>query len=440
MEVELINEYLKEVSLLFKDINHERNKEVFSPEFELPNIDNKLIKFFSVARAEFCSLGSYKGKNITLLNLMKNEETQTTKTLASLLMVARAINHINKTGESILIFTPSSGNKAIALRDAVNRALEIGLVNHTQLRILTLIPEKSVHKVRASKLTTNKLLNKLNPICVYKGAESQQVKTIGCDFYTNYSKEIFERSNTRVWYSLDINNYKVADALRAYFCYHYFPSNQQEKRQLHAHSVSSAYGLLGYDFGKKKIENETNQSISSGYLLIQHLDTCDMVLSLLYGSFSRKLMPKYILDKSTGLFKQLNNHFPLETWDVNESLESTFYTHKPSTSFEMNRLIEANGGSGIVVSMYECIKNIGKIREMLKSAGIQIPIDIRDINEWSLIMAFTGVINSIDRGIINEFDDIVVHGSGFYTKTDYESVNKNILHYVESHEDIISLV
>ena len=57
-----------------------------------------------------------------MLDLTGNPGTHTTKTFASLLIVARAVEYIRRTGEKVVIFSPTSANKGTALRDAVLRA------------------------------------------------------------------------------------------------------------------------------------------------------------------------------------------------------------------------------------------------------------------------------------------------------------------------------
>lgn len=432
----LIIRYLDGVKKAFEKVDSANNNS-FEPPFELPELDDNLKNFFSVAEAEFIDLGMVKGKNLYLLNLMKNPATQTTKTLASLLMVARAVNHIRKTGEGILIFTPSSGNKAIALRDAVERAIKYKLVDPKLLRIVTLTPRESVYKLRNSELVSNEFLRNLNPIFVYKGDIPQDVKHVGKNFVDNYGEYIKEKYGLNIWYSLDLRNYKVADAIRAFFDYEYFPWEKKSGRRIHCHAVSSAYGLLGYNFGLHIIEEQgLLLKDSPGYLLIQHAKTSDMVLNLLYQDFSRENFPKYFLDKD-GLYKQnSNDHFPKVTWDPEENVDPTFYTHCPPTSPEMNKLIAEYGGTGIVVSLYECLSRYGEIKNLLGNKGILLPNDPRDVLEWSLIMAFTGVLNAIERDLLNGFDDIVIHGSGLYCKGDYEPLSCDKYITIHNHHEL----
>jgi hypothetical protein len=313
-------------------------------------------------------LGEYKGRRLSLLNLMMNPGTRTTKTFASLLMVSRAVRYIRDTGEAILILTPTSGNKGIALRDAVERAIQTGLVRKEQLRIMTLLPSNSSSKLRASTLSTDPELRRLNPILAYGGEERQQVKTIGRAFVDTYAAELKKKHKINVWYSLDINSYKVADAARAFFDFETFPATAADasRSYIHAHAVSSAYGLLGYNLGCQVLEQQgiITAGARPGFFLVQHLDTPDMVLNLHFGSFSRQNLPEYRLDPLDGLYKQDRDpRFPLATFAPRETLDSTFYTQEPSTSPEMNSLIQRYGGGGVVVSLYECWNRYAQIRQ-----------------------------------------------------------------------------
>ena len=72
-----------------------------------------------------------------------------------------------------------------------------------------------------------------------------------------------------------------------------------------------------------------------------------MVLSLLNGRVNRSDMPNYTLDEETGLYFQSTSlNFPRETFDPDEILDRTFYTHEPPTSPEMNSIIRRFGGNG----------------------------------------------------------------------------------------------
>jgi hypothetical protein len=86
----------------------------------------------------------------------------------------------------------------------------------------------------------------------------------------------------------------------------------------------------------------------------------------------------------------------------------------------MNELIRQHGGDGIVVSLAECVERYPHIRELLSGTGCALPADFRELREWSLVMAMTGLLNAIDRGLIGAALDAVVHGSGSYSVADYQ--------------------
>src|SRR5690242_4776434 len=98
----------------------------FHPGYELPPLDDALARFLAVAVARWQPVGEYRGHPVTLLDLTGNPGTGTTKTYASLLIVARAVAHIRRTGRPLLIVSPTSANKGVALRDAVLRAIDAG--------------------------------------------------------------------------------------------------------------------------------------------------------------------------------------------------------------------------------------------------------------------------------------------------------------------------
>jgi len=76
--------------------------DAFEPAMKLPQLDSRMRSFLSVATAQFFEIGCYRGIPLRLFDLRQNVSTQTTKTFASTLIVARAIRHIQDTGDSIL--------------------------------------------------------------------------------------------------------------------------------------------------------------------------------------------------------------------------------------------------------------------------------------------------------------------------------------------------
>ena len=96
----IVLKYYQELGNIFSKIDLIESN-AFAPTFDLPELTDQVKKFFSPATMSCSTLGNYQGKNIFLLNLMENPETETTKTIPSLLMVARAVCHIQKTDEKI---------------------------------------------------------------------------------------------------------------------------------------------------------------------------------------------------------------------------------------------------------------------------------------------------------------------------------------------------
>ena len=154
---------------------------------------------------------------------------------------------------------------------------------------------------------------------------------------------------------------------------------------------------------------------------MQHLGTPDMVLNLRHGSFSRDRLPAYRQDAATGLWTQdADPHFPAVTDDPAEVLDPTFYTHQPVTSPAMNDLIARYGGDGITVSRHECVARYPQLRELAaRHRRASCPPTRPTCASGRIVMALTGVLNAIDRGLVPAGREIVVHGSGSYRDDDY---------------------
>lgn len=395
--------------------------ELFNPGYLLPELDEKLGKYFAAAEVILSDLGTHQDVRLRFMDLRSNPSTQTTKTFASLLMVARAVRYIHDTGEKIVIVTPSSANKATALRDAVWRAIDNGLVTSDQLRIISVIPAESLNKTRESPLSQNAELAAKNPIFISSGTARMDVKELVRNFASTLGQNVGHKE-VNFWFTLSLDNYQFADAVRAFVEQDYLPADTS---RLHAHSVSSAYGLLGHYFGYQWRAGRQKRDIHHpGYFLIQHLDTPDMVLDLYYDSFSRDNLPAYI--RVDDHYRQNKSvHFPRVTDDPHEVLETTFYTHQPVTSSVMKKLIREHGGGGIVVSERECADRHFLTRRLLEDGSrVQLPLNFDDIRERSLSMAITGVLNAIERKIIPVGSEVLVHASGIYSEGDYIPLHK----------------
>lgn len=410
----------------------------FEPSMRLPELDDKVAEFLSPATAGLHELGEHRGMPLRLLDLRQNPQTQTTKTFASLIIVARAVNHIRETGEPVILFSPSSGNKAVALRDAVARALTAGLVEPDQLRVVTLTPEQTTGKLRRSILSEDPELRALNPVFVLDDAPPEAVKQVGQEFKRLYAASGYDRF--RLWHSLRLENYRGADIVRALYDFEFGFAGRTDLRTVHAHAVSSAFGLLGYTSGIDVLKERGHAVADPSFLLVQHMATCDMVLHALEGSFDRENVPAYAVRPDGVWVQDGSDHFPHRTWSPQETLEHTFYTHEPATATEMSGLIAANGGTGIVVSLLECMDRYAECRALLSKSAVALPEDPRDLTEWSLVMAVTGVLNAIDRGLLRDADGVTIHASGTYGRDDYASLPSEWINHVDSAVQVLDAV
>jgi hypothetical protein len=442
--IDFYDEVIGAITARVADSAPVRRPAEFSPGFLLPEMDSDLREFFAVATAVWRPVTIYREHQITMLDLTGNPGTNTTKTFPSLLIVARAVEYIRRTGERIMIFSPTSANKGVALRDAVLRAITVGLVKPEQLRVVTLAPVSCRAKLRSSALSTEAELRELNPMLLYMGEEPETVKAIGRQFVTEYAQLLADGQDTNVWFSLDLGNYIVADTARAFFEHSVDPTEAWLRPRLHAHAVSSAFGLLGYHAGREILENSGRAAAVSrpASLLVQHLGTPDMVLNLRHGDFDLEKLPTYTLDPRTGMYIRVDAdlRFPSITYDIHEVLDPTFYTRRPATSTAMNAIIARHGGDGIVVSLAECVNRYPILRSLLADGRVALPADFRMLREWSTVMAFTGVFNAIDRGLIKPGRDIVVHGTGHYSAADFEPLDMCAMTQVRNVPDIAAVL
>ncbi|MBI0293382.1 hypothetical protein JBE04_02465 [Streptomyces sp. PRKS01-29] len=425
---------------LFSDSSLAPPAEDFSPGTALPARTDQLRRFFDASGISHATLGTYRDRELSLLNLANNPGTRTTKTLASLLTVARAVRFIQDTGQRVMILTPSSANKATAMRDAVLRALECGLVTADQLSVTTVVPVGSREKLWESTLFTDPTLRARNPVAVYPGARPEQVKPLARHVVENYTEALRETTDIQLWYTLDIRNYMAADSMRAFAEAEFFPPSPGVPR-LHVHAVSSAYGLLGHARGHATL-SARGAAVGEAphYFLVQHLGAPDMVLSLHHDSTDVAHLPSYAYDADAARYVQRTDpHFPYVTQDPGEVLDPTFYTRQPATSPRMNALIRDQGGGGIVVSRQECLNRYAEVGALLEHAGTTLPADPADLREWSLVMAVTGLLNAVDRGLVPE-RDVLIHASGSYSTEDFSPLPADGLHIVEDGESLRQVV
>ncbi|MGW5177073.1 DUF6002 family protein [Streptomyces sp. NPDC004082] len=407
-----------------------RSSSEFTPAFELPSSSSALREFFAVADPHFAELGTVGSSRLVLLDLMGNPATRTVKTLASLVIVARAVLHTERTGEPVMIVTPSSANKATALRDAVLRAYRTGLSDPDRLRIVTVVPEAARPKLWSSALSEDTALAARNPMCVLAPG-GPEVKPLTKQVVDTIAQELAARTGFRLWHTLDLANYQCCDAVRAFAEHAELPQAPGVTRS-HAHAVSSAFGLLGHHFGTTLLPAPT---AAPQYFLVQHMATPDMVLSLYDAT-----PPTYRLDPATGLYHQHEDpHYPAATFDPAENLEPTFYTRRPATSPAMNQLIRTHGGGGVVVSLHECLSRYSETRALLADTAVELPADPRHLREWSLVMVLTGVLTGMERGLLDT-DEVVVHGSGSYGLKDFTPIPDSRVREIADAEQLRQVV
>jgi hypothetical protein len=424
--------YHGELSHVLEDTGRRDRTAGFNPGWRLPALTPALERFFEPGGISTQDLGSHQGAPLRFLNLMHNPRTRTTKTLASLLIVARAVAHIQRTGESVMIITPSSANKATALRDAVLRAQETGLAGTDQLRIVCVVPAASRDKLWRSPMTDDDGLLTRNPLAVMDASQPLHVKELARALADQEADALFARHGVRLWHTMNLSNYAVADTARALFERDHLPAVPR----VHAHSVSSAFGLLGHFHGQQQHTGREWPDTGARYFLVQHLGTPDMVASYHHGSFDHRPRWQY---RNGWHVQESDPRFPERTFAPDEQLDSTFYTRTPATSERMNEILRRQGGGGIVVSLAECLDRYPRIRDLLEPAGVDMPDDPRQLREWSLVMAVTGVLNALDRGLLDE-TEILIHGSGSYQADDYQAPQAHQLRRITGYEDLRALV
>jgi hypothetical protein len=367
---------------------------------------------------------SFEGARTWLLDLMTVDGVRTTKAWPSLLMVARAVTHIRSTGESVLLVTPTSGNKGSALRYAVGEALAAGLVTPDQLRIVCVVPRSGTQKIWHGSLDRSPDLARLNPLLRSDLSEPADVKRIALEACLRAQASLADRG-TRLWYTLDIRNYQQADAFRAFAESRLAPATPGDASRVHVHAVSSAFGLLGYEFGREVLARggQPPAGPPPRYLIVQHLRTPDMVLHWQHGSFDRANVPPYApTTDGAGVVQSVNPWFPALAATADEEIDPTFYTKEPATSALMTPLLRERGIGGIVVSGNDCAAFYPKTHALCSSLGVELPGDLRELREWSLVMAVTGMLIARERGFAAPSDEVVIHGSGSYSRAGYQPV------------------
>jgi hypothetical protein len=374
---------------------------------------------------------SYRDHDLHLLDLTRDPATRTSAVFASLAMIARAVEHIRRTGERIMILAATSGNKGTALREAALRALEAGLVHACDLSVVVLAPTRALPKLRSTALATDPHLLRRNPVLLYAGTRQDDVRNLAAEF-AKVSEDLFmKRWNLRLWCTLDLTNYVAVDAARAFFEAETLPPAPDRPR-VHAHTVSNSHGLLGYHLGRRVLHGPVDPDHPRS-LLVQHLRTPDLVLGLRRGSARPATPPTYTYRPADGRYTQhADPEFPYVTDDPAEELDSTFHTREPVTAPMVKAVVGRHGGGGIVVSRHECLRRYDELRWRLAAADIHLPADSGRLRDWSLVMALTGVMNAVDRNLLDDVPEVVVHASGCYSTEDREALPRTAVTLVRS--------
>lgn len=401
---------------------------LFHPSFLLPRLDEGLAELLAPTRIRWLELPARGGAPVAVLDLASDPATRTTKSIASYLMVLRAVAHLRESGERVWLVTPSSANKATALRAAVQRALDLGLATPEQLGIISLVPSASLPKLRGSRLSEEEALASRNPVFLWPGQPAQAVKEVAEAVVRQESQALFERTRIRLWYTLDVRNYRMADLVRALFMAEQggFAS---ASAVTHVHAVSSGYGLLGYAWGHALLERQGHTLPTPRFFLVQHLATSDLVQYWRTGRFEPLPSSAFVHNEALGEWQQQSiPELPSRCWSLSESLDSTFYTARPATAPELIGHMRQHGGGGIVVSLQECYQRYGAVRAWLSSAELHLPADPRALREHALLMAMTGVLNALERGLLPASQPVLVHNSGSYESRDVRELPARALH------------
>ncbi|MBE9499211.1 hypothetical protein IHE61_14900 [Streptomyces sp. GKU 257-1] len=101
----------------------------------------------------------------------------------------------------------------------------------------------------------------------------------------------------------------------------------------------------------------------------------------------------------------------------------------------MSALLRAHGGTGIVVSRYECLARYPSLRALLAPAGVALPADPARLADWSLVMALTGALNAAERGL-PAGPEVVVHRTAAHGAADRAPVPGALARYADSADEL----
>jgi hypothetical protein len=381
---------------------------LFEPNFEMPALSKRLHDYFEGSdiawRPANMGLGA---QGDAFLDLTLNGRTRTTKTFASRVIVARALRHIETSGDPVMLISPSSGNKATALRESVAQAYESGLADPDCLRVTCVVPEVSRFKVAAGSA---ELLDGCNPLLYLRADSPLDVKAL-----VRAAQQVLEKpsSRWRLWFTLAPYNYLAGDVVRAFA--ERDLGGPAPAQRVHVHAVSSGYGLLGYSLGRELLSAKNRVSM----LLVQHPATPDLVLMAQARLGAGEVAPSYSGSAVGGFAQDGNPRFPPIVVDLQEVVDETFYTRNPATLVDMSELLEAHGGDGIVVSAAECRAAFDSYVSACHDSRLATPETFTDLAERSLLMAYTGLRMARARNLVPPIP-AVIHGTGAYGVQDFE--------------------
>ncbi|NGO69268.1 DUF6002 family protein [Streptomyces boncukensis] len=395
----------------------------------LPPLDDRLAGCLSAAAIAVHELPDYRGTRLRLLDLARNPEAPSVKSAGALVTVAHAAARVRATGQPVTLLAPSSGNGATALRDAVLRAHRYGLAAPDRLRAVCLVPARSRYKLRRSPLCEPPL-GRRNPVVVYHGSDPGGVAGLARAYREQYARELRATYGGALWLVSGRTGDRAAGAARALLERDELPEPGPYGR-VHAQAVDSGAGLLGHHDGTLRLPGGHPPP---RYLLVQHLNTPDLVLHALFGSCSRAPMPRYAYDPERRLHRQeADPRFPGAARSPDEVLDPTFFTRVPDTASELSAVVRAGGGGGCVVSAQECLDRYTTVRALLGAAGIRLPAAPDEVREWALPMALTGVLCAVDRGLLGPgTPEVLVHGTGCAGVRDSAPLPDSGLRYADS--------
>lgn len=86
-----IARYYPQIQHALDELNPPESTEGFTPGHRLPELTPQVCEYLSASSMAHAPLADYRGHRLSLLDLTRNPATGTTKTFASLVIVARAV-------------------------------------------------------------------------------------------------------------------------------------------------------------------------------------------------------------------------------------------------------------------------------------------------------------------------------------------------------------